>query len=456
MSYDLTALDALEQKITREGTSMFIRTRNKYTNALVHEYEFTNAPVAPTPQEVDEVCKAIRTCLALNIPSVNGLGQLVTPSGGAVGGGGEVDASGLLISTVGGQEFAQLPVGPAPDRAVEAKVVLRHGTNSAMLALDGVANEVGVLTDTPGLVLFTGTPDEARAVYPDNAGRTVIYERDSSVATPAAYQLPSDVGLLILRDAASTPDPDGMFPGLTVNAAARPAGASLRIISDKSPALTGLFDMAELPNGPSDTFWVCDGTSLLLKASGGLGDDGSVALGRSVVPVGARSTLLGSGARTSAANEIGFGSPQFAGLTLQARGHGVARLAGITNTTATSAKLTPSGVSTDPGFPFDGLYANGLYSIRATIIGKRNTNEEFCRFVRDVVVQMSSSLNLTLVAPTTPNTASDIIVGGTAGCAVALAVNNTTKTLDITVTGSTTPVTIRWYAHLEIIKMGNT
>lgn len=86
MSYDLTALDALEQKITREGNSLFIRTRNKFTNALVHEYEFTNAPTAPTPQEVDEVCKAIRTCLALNIPNVNNLGQLVTPSGDVVGG----------------------------------------------------------------------------------------------------------------------------------------------------------------------------------------------------------------------------------------------------------------------------------------------------------------------------------------------------------------------------------
>lgn len=384
-------------------------------------------------------------------------GQIVTPSGDVVEVGiqGTVEApSGLLISTFEGQDFAQLPVGPSPDRVVEAKVVLRNGTRATMSDLDGATNEIGVLTDTPGIILFNGNPGEGRSIFPDNAGRTLVYSRDSSDPTPTTFIIPRDVGVLRLVDSAVSPDIEGIFVGLSLDVEARPEGSTLRVVSDMTAVLVGFSEDA-LPNYTSDTSWMYDGSGMAGFSSMGQSSDGSIGLGKSYIRSGINSINLGLGARTSADNEVGFGRTAFSGLTTNTRGHGVARLSGITSSGATTARLTDSGVATDPGFPIDTYYLNGLYIMRWTIIGKRNNSTEFCRLVRDIVVQIDGSGNLALQAPTTPNTPSDMFIGGTTGCAVAFNVDNTNKALQVNVTGSTPAIGIRWYAHADIIKMGN-
>lgn len=49
-SFDLSYLSRLTQRVVREGTSIFIRTYDDA--ALVHEFEFTNAPLFNAPNEV--------------------------------------------------------------------------------------------------------------------------------------------------------------------------------------------------------------------------------------------------------------------------------------------------------------------------------------------------------------------------------------------------------------------
>lgn len=76
MIKDLSVLDRLTQRITREGTSVFIRTY--YGAEIVHEHELTNYPSGPIPDEVSTVAEAIRAGLATG--SVLSLEQLAEPN----------------------------------------------------------------------------------------------------------------------------------------------------------------------------------------------------------------------------------------------------------------------------------------------------------------------------------------------------------------------------------------
>lgn len=56
MAYDLSALDRVQQRFVRRGTSLFIETYNMDTNSILDSFEFTNAPQS-VPSEVYEVAQ---------------------------------------------------------------------------------------------------------------------------------------------------------------------------------------------------------------------------------------------------------------------------------------------------------------------------------------------------------------------------------------------------------------
>ena len=56
MPYDLAALDRIEQRFVRRGTSLFVETYNMDTGAILDSFEFTNAPQA-MPSEVRSVAQ---------------------------------------------------------------------------------------------------------------------------------------------------------------------------------------------------------------------------------------------------------------------------------------------------------------------------------------------------------------------------------------------------------------
>ena len=201
MAYDLTALDALEQKITREGTSLFIRTRNKHTNALVHTYEFTNAPVAPTPVEVDDVARAIRTSIAMNIPAVVG-GQIVTPDGGVVGGGSRVARPSI---------YGRLPIG----RDTEAVGTAVHQHRY--------------------YVPFGGQTVQVRCVYRNTATATQMVTADSAVASGRSFSdlnPISETGAAVPFVAVGSGKTIDVAPSASVSRLGRSEWMTVRVIED--------------------------------------------------------------------------------------------------------------------------------------------------------------------------------------------------------------------------------
>ena len=56
MPYDLAALDRIEQRFVRRGTSLFVETYNVDTLAVLDSFEFTNAPQT-VPAEVRELAR---------------------------------------------------------------------------------------------------------------------------------------------------------------------------------------------------------------------------------------------------------------------------------------------------------------------------------------------------------------------------------------------------------------
>lgn len=386
-----------------------------------------------------------------------GIGAQATP-----GGVGAVDAtSGLLISNVSGQDFAQLPVGPSPERAIQvSSFVPRHGTRAALVDLSGVPNEVGTVSDLGGIALFTGTPGGAKFIYPDNAGRTMLYETDATEFNSVIVDVPNDVSLLVVRN---TGPAAPSFDGLAFRFANSPRDVRkpLRIIKDAAFAWGANDDGLSLDGAATDAAgfgvldFLYDGTTFQVVSAVSVAADGSTSVGKGGVANGTRTTLIGSGARAFADNEIAFSTPVFSGAVLNQRGTSVCQLAGLTSSVTTSCVLTDSGTASDPGLPIDMAYLNGVVAYRIEVLGKRNSSTDFCRFVRDAVVQIGSSGALTLVTPSTQNNPADIFVGSITGNTITLAVDDVNKTLKITVTGSTTPQAMRWYARVEAMKMGN-
>lgn len=380
---------------------------------------------------------------------------------GPAGGSGSIEASsGLLINTVEGQDFAQIPVGPAPERPIYANVVMRSGNYSAISALSGAANEVGVISDQRGLILFNGTPGGGLAIYPDSAGRTMVVEEDAGSFESPIYTVTPDVSTLILRN---TGAPSASFQSLSIQfSGSRSPRQPFRLIQDAKPVfLNGTLggpdiDSTTVPGGSAVVdFIISSSGSYTPVLSAGAFANGSVFVGGGQAD-GNRTLMLGQGGRAYADNEQSFGNPAFSGLTLNQRMHGFVQAAGLTSATYTTAVLTDSGVRTDPGIPIDsGYFTNGVHSFRLEIIGKVNSSSDFCRFVRDVVVSINSSGTLTLHTPTTQNNPSDLQIGTTAGTGVAFSVNNTNKTLVVTVTGATGNPNIRWYCVGHVTKLGN-
>ena len=85
MPYDLAALDRIEQRFVRRGTSLFVETYNMDTLAVLDSFEFTNAPQA-LPSEV--ALLASRRLL-----------DLVSPAGTITGDGG-INIAGTLFYPV--------------------------------------------------------------------------------------------------------------------------------------------------------------------------------------------------------------------------------------------------------------------------------------------------------------------------------------------------------------------
>lgn len=191
MAYDLGLLDKLEQKFERVGNSLWIRTRNKITNELLHEFEFTNAPVAPTPREVDEVAATIRSMFALGIPSASAGG--LTPDGQPVGSGFTLNpVTGLAETAVDGDVFVALPTNPAGQAVGE--IGHRRNTLANLLTLAGVAGEISVPTDADGVVIHNGVAGQAQRLFsPMSANslgaNSMAFGAGSSTTSTAASSL---------------------------------------------------------------------------------------------------------------------------------------------------------------------------------------------------------------------------------------------------------------------------
>lgn len=63
MPYDLSALDRVQQRFVRRGTSLFVETYNQDTNLILDSFEFTNAPLS-LPNEVYEIARQRLTEIA--------------------------------------------------------------------------------------------------------------------------------------------------------------------------------------------------------------------------------------------------------------------------------------------------------------------------------------------------------------------------------------------------------
>lgn len=383
-------------------------------------------------------------------------GQLFDSSGNPVGGGlsGTVEGD-LLTVMYGGEKYALLPVNV--DGSVSANVLLRNGTFASLKALDGFENEVAVVGDRRGLALFNGVAGEAKFVYPDQAGRTMIIEEDAGSFDSPVYDVDQDVSLLIVRNIGA---PSNQFQSLTVRfSGQRDSRQPFQIIKDAGfgwvAGVNGgpsLEDTSTTSNGFESINYIYDGFSYVPIDNSTIASDGGVRLGKNIVSDGTvNNIIIGSNGRTSADNEIAFGAPTFGNTKCS---NSFYRLNGLTSTTYTTAVLTDSGVRTDPGLPIDLFYLNGVISFRVEVIGKQASSTNMARFVRDVVVKVDGSGNLSVVTPATQNNPSDIVDSALSGTNIAFSVDNTNKALVITMTGSTTPVNIRWFANVHATKMG--
>lgn len=94
----------------------------------------------------------------------NPQGQLVTPAGDVVGGGGGTVQDGLYVVEIGEQTFAMLPVDE--EGGLTANIGHRRGLVANLLTLDGVDGEISVPTDSEDLVIHNGVAGQARRFKP--------------------------------------------------------------------------------------------------------------------------------------------------------------------------------------------------------------------------------------------------------------------------------------------------
>lgn len=384
------------------------------------------------------------------------------------------ELSGLAVTQINGKDYALVPV---VNGAVEANLVPRTGTQLALSTLAGEAGEVATITDTPGVMVFNGTPGGARGIYADNAGRTMVITVPPSDYTGGTIDIGPDVTEIHVRYS-TLPTPsirDGSVTAvLRLNGTRRP-GQRLRMFSETivnfAPSVNGgpavLYSNGDPGRrwteffldtvGATPTYRPLLSMMVESRAASNTVYPGSVAIGDAAGAFARNSLALGAGAATNQAGEIAFGSPGYSDL----RTNKIFRVGGQTTGVNGTAVLTPTGaaVSEENMFGFDLSYGASAFGLRLDIMGKRTNSAECVRFVREVVVQRTTAGVLTLLQPETPNNPSDVLSAGMTGANVALAIGSvgggTNNSLQITVTGPNTSSTTRWSCVAYANVMGN-
>lgn len=392
--------------------------------------------------------------------------------GGSGGLSGTVENN-LLVVEYQGQSFALVPV--TPDGAIEANLVPRTGTRSALSTLAGEPGEIGTITDQRGVMVFTGEAGAARGIYSSNAGRTLVVSVAPEPYTGPVVEIGPDVLEVIFQYTALPADPRDAIPGVQARlVGARTADQRLRVFQDypvtwlagtegapnvSLPRVDGGRGWAELRLDTSGTP-AYRAISVVYCESGSSPAEtfpGSVKLGENALAYGRNALALGTLAVANLPGEIAFGVPAYSDL----RTNKVFRVGGQTTGVNGTAVLTPTGAAASDTnmFGFDLAYGASAFGLRLDIMGKRSNSAECVRFVREVVVQRTGAGALTLLQPATPNNPSDVLSGGMTGANVELSIasvgGGTNNSLQILVTGPNTSSTTRWSCVAYANVMGN-
>lgn len=376
--------------------------------------------------------------------------------GGGIGGGTVQD--GLYVVTIGGQQYALVPVVGG---AVEANFVPRRGTLSQLSSIVGEDGEIAAITDQPGFALLNGVAGGAKFIMADNAGRTLIvrvpstgYVGGTILVTPEVQQI-----VVLWETQPANRYSEGSFPTVPIEfSGVRDPRRPLRVVTDFPLTIeAGNSGLGPLAISGSGDRIVCDYVLIdseyrlisRVGASGNpdLGATGALSLGDSSGATANFTLALGGSAIADLPGMIAFGRPAYSVFANRY----MIRIGGQTSGASGTVVLRPNpsaALSESNSVRLNAILGSATFSARLDIIGRTNTN--YVRFVREVFIHRSTGGTLTLEIPATPNTPSDILSAGAGGASVALSVDGTLNALQVQVTGPTTSTTMRWSCMIDI------